>query len=248
LPLIIVPIIMLIFIPGLVTFLPALEGVAGSSSSDMAALLRQIPPRLQAELAGFNDSQSMVYLMVVYFLAPMYLIIPLMTASVIAADSFVGEKERKTLEGLLYTPTTDYELFLAKALVAFVPAVIIAWAGFVLYTVVVNLAGWPTMGRLFFPNLMWFILALWVAPAVAGLGLSVTVLVSARSSSFQEASQISGLVVLPLVLLVVSQATGVMYLSLWLVALLGLVAWVIDGCLLWFGGRIFQRDNLAGRL
>jgi ABC-type Na+ efflux pump permease subunit len=41
-----------------------------------------------------------------------------MVSSVLAADSFAGEKERKTLEALLYTPTTDRELFTAKLLEA----------------------------------------------------------------------------------------------------------------------------------
>jgi ABC-2 type transport system permease protein len=178
----------------------------------------------------------------------MYLILPLMVASVIAADSFAGEKERKTLEALLYTPMTDGELFLAKLLAAWLPAVGVAWGGFVLYALLANLAAWPTMGRVFFPNLMWIFLALWVAPAVAGLGLGVTVLISVRAQGFQDAYQLGAIVVLPIILLVVGQATGVIYFSAWLVLLLGLFVWAVDLALLWFGGRTFQRQELATRL
>ena len=71
--------------------------------------------------------KALIVLILVYFFAPFYLILPLMVASVIAADSFAGEKERKTLEALLYTPTTDGELFLAKMLSAWTPAVAVAW-------------------------------------------------------------------------------------------------------------------------
>jgi hypothetical protein len=55
-------------------------------------------------------------------------------------------------------------------------------------------------------------------------------------------------VVLPILLLVVGQATGVMYFSTWLVLLLGLGFWVVDLLLLWLGGRMFRRQELATRL
>jgi hypothetical protein len=124
----------------------------------------------------------------------------------------------------------------------------VAWGSFILYTIVANVAAWPTMGRLFFPNLMWIVLTLWVAPAVAGLGLGVTVLVSARAQGFQDAYQMGAIVVLPIILLVVGQATGVMYFSTWLVLLLGLFFWILDAVLLWFGARTFRRSELAAKL
>jgi ABC-type Na+ efflux pump permease subunit len=207
-----------------------------------------MPPSLQAELAGYDEPQTVVVLLLVYFLAPMYLILPLMVSSVIAADSFAGEKERKTLEALLYTPTTDGELFLAKLLSAWLPALGVAWGGFLLYAIVANVASWPTMGQVFFPNLMWIVLALWVAPAAAGVGLGTTVLISVRAQGFQDAYQLGAIVVLPIVLLFIGQATGVMYFSLGLVVLLGLVLWAVDAALLWLGGRTFQRSELAARL
>jgi ABC-2 type transport system permease protein len=247
-PLIVVPVIILGGLPALVAFAPALQDIPGSPFAGLDTFMEQMPSGLQAALAGYDEMQAIVVLALVYILAPMYLILPLMVASVIAADSFAGEKERKTLEALLYTPTTDRELFLAKLLSAWLPSVGIAWGGFLLYAVVANLAAWPTIGRLFFPTTMWVVLALWVAPAVAGLGLGVTVLISARAQGFQEAYQLGAVVVLPILLLVVGQATGVMYFSVGLVLLLGLVFWVIDAALLWFGGRIFRRGELAARL
>jgi ABC-type Na+ efflux pump permease subunit len=171
-----------------------------------------------------------------------------MVASVIAADSFAGEKERKTLEALLYTPTTDAELLLGKLLSAWVPALAVAWGCFAVYTIVANIAAWPTMGRIFFPNAMWVVLALWVAPAAAGVGLGTTVLISVRAQGFQDAYQLGAMVVLPIVLLVIGQATGVIYFSIWLALLLGLVLWAITAALLWFGAKTFQRSELAVRL
>jgi ABC-type Na+ efflux pump permease subunit len=238
----------MVLLPGLAAFAPALQDMPGTPFSGLEEFLGRMPTALQAELAGYDEMQAIIVLALVYLLAPMYLILPLMVSSVIAADSFAGEKERKTLEALLYTPTTDGELLLAKMLSAWLPAVAIAWGGFVLYSIVANLAAWPVMGRIFFPNLMWVILALWVAPAVAGVGLGTTVLVSARAQGFQEAYQLGAVVVLPIVILVVAQAAGVMYFSTWLVFLLGLLFWIVAALLLWFGARTFRRAELAVRL
>ena len=248
-PIIVVPIVILTLMPAMAFFAPMLElSSAGSPLDDLAFYLESLPLSIADELAGMNDLQQIIYLMLVYLLAPMYLILPLMVASVIAADSFAGEKERKTLEALLYTPTTDRELFVAKMLSAWLPAVGVAWLGFLVYAIMANLSSWQTMGRLFFPNAMWVVLALWVAPAVAGLGLGVTVLVSARAKSFQEAYQLGGVLVLPIILLMVGQATGVMYFSTGLVFLLGVAFWAIDVALLWFGGQAFQRSEVIAQL
>jgi len=247
-PLIVVPAIFMVILPALAGLVPLFDAELGESLRELDAFLQGMPSSFQSELAGYSDAQMLIVLLLVYLLAPMYLILPLMVASVIAADSFAGEKERKTLEALLYTPTTDGELFLAKLLSAWLPALAVAWGGFVLYAVVANLAAWPTMGKVFFPNLMWLILVLWVAPAVAGVSLGFSVLVSVRAQGFQDAYQLGAMVVLPVVLLAIGQATGVMYFSTWLVFLLGLFCWILDAILLWFGSRTFRRQQLAARL
>ena len=95
---------------------------------------------------------------------------------------------------------------------------------------------------------MWLVLAFWVAPAIAGLGLVATILVSSRAQGFQDAYQMGALVVLPLLALMISQATGVMFLSTGLVFFLGAVVWILDGALLWWGGRWFRRTELFSRL
>jgi ABC-2 type transport system permease protein len=245
LPIIIVPLVMLLLLPILAAFAPHLVNLPGAS--DLTGLLDRMPESFAARFEGLDDDQTVVTLLLVYLFAPMYLIVPLMVASVIAADAFAGEKERRTLEALLYTPTTDEELLVGKLLTGFVPALAVAWGGFLLYVVVANAAGWQVMGRLFFPTPMWWVLALWVAPAVAAVGLGATVLVSARVQTFQEAYQIGGVVVLPIVLLVVGQAAGVVVLSTAVVVALGAAFWVVAAVLLVVGARTFRRGELLAR-
>ncbi len=238
-PIIILPLILFVVLPLMLGLAPALFSIPSDSFAEVQQMLDTMPPALRASLVGLSMMQQTVVLFLVYIMAPLYLIVPMMVSSVVAADSFAGEKERKTLEALLYTPTSDRELLIAKMLGAWLPAVAVAWLGFALYAVVVNLAGWPTMGRVFFPNAMWLVLAIWVAPAVAGLGLASMVLVSVRAQGFQDAYQLGTLAILPIVILMIAQATGVIYFSVTLVLLLGLVLWIIDAVLIVFGNRTF---------
>ena len=57
----------------------------------------------------------MMFYTMINMMAPMFfLMIPLMSATVTASSSFVGEKERSTIETLLLTPMTVRQIFRAK--------------------------------------------------------------------------------------------------------------------------------------
>ena len=112
-PMIIVPVVLLVALPAMAALVPSATALVASPMAGLDTFMENLPDALLAELAGYNEGQQLVILTLLHFLAPMYLIIPLMVASVIAADSFAGEKERKTLEALIHTPATDWELFLA---------------------------------------------------------------------------------------------------------------------------------------
>ncbi|HEY43457.1 MAG TPA: hypothetical protein G4O11_05680, partial [Anaerolineae bacterium] len=102
------------------------------------------------------------------------------------------------------------------------------------------------MHRIFFPNTMWLVLITWVVPALPGLGLGVMVILSTRAQGFQDANQIGNIVVLPVLLLLGGQLLGAMYFSVTMVFLVGLVIWLLDGLLIWFGSRSFRRGRLLG--
>jgi len=73
------------------------------------------------------------------------------------------------------------------------------------------------------------------------------VLVSARVNTFQEAYQIGGVVVLPIVVLLIGQATGAVVFSVGLTLLLGAVFWAAAAALLFFGARGFRRGDVLSR-
>ena len=120
--------------------------------------------------------------------------------------------------------------------------------GFVAYALVANVAAWPIMGRVFFPNATWLVLVSWVAPAFAALGMAAMVLISMRVNGTHEAIQLGGLLVLPLVGLVVGQVRGLVLLGPALVAAVGVVVWLLDAVLLYYGVRAFRRARLVTRL
>jgi ABC-2 type transport system permease protein len=245
-PLIVAPILILVvFLPGAAALAPKVGYLETADAAWLGDVIEVMPAGFKQTMAGYDLAQMFVYMLLVYGAAALYVLLPLMVVTGVAADSFAGEKERKTLEALLYTPTTDGELLLGKLLSALLPALGITWGGFLAYTVMANLAAWPVMGRLFFPTTAWVILALWIAPAIAALGLGAMVLISSRARTFQEANQLAGVVSLSLFAVLGAGLIGLIALSAWLAVLLGLVLWAIDGALLWFGRRGFQRSKLA---
>jgi ABC-2 type transport system permease protein len=164
LPIVLLPVILFVVLPLLVLGLPAIFDSTGAGDSDLQELLAMVAPGLRAQLEGLDPDAAGAVFFLVYMLAPMFLIVPIMVSNVIAADSFVGEKERKTLEALLYTPTTDGELLMGKLLSAWLPALLVSLLGYLLYSITANLAAAQLVGKPLFPNLIWTVMVIWVAP------------------------------------------------------------------------------------
>jgi ABC-2 type transport system permease protein len=241
----------MLLVPGLLLVaLPLGLGIAARNrvAGDLGGLLESIPDTIAAPLESLPEQERLLVLILGYLLAPLFLVVPLMVSAVLAADAFAGEKERRTLEGLLHLPISDRDLFVAKLAAAFIPAIAVSWAGFVAFAVVANVVGWPVMHRIFIPTRLWAVVILWVAPAVATLGLGVMVRVSARAKTTQEANQLGGAVILPLIFLAVGQSTGLLLVDLPVAVGIGTGVWIIAIWLVSRGARKFTRDALASGL
>lgn len=227
--------------------LPATIGLAARASRgvDVSRFLAGVPGDLARPILELPVREQLIVLVNGYLLAPLFLIVPLMVSAVLAADAFAGEKERRTLESLLHSPISERDLFLAKFLSAFLPAVAISWTGFAAFVVVANGVAWPVMGRVFVPTQLWGVVIAFVAPGVAALGLGVMVRVSARTSTAQEANQLGGAVILPLIFLAVAQTTGLLLVTLPVAIGVGATVWALALLLLRGGMRRFTRDALT---
>jgi ABC-2 type transport system permease protein len=251
LPITLVPVFFLVLIPIMVIQAPGLSGIPVQRFLDagpMKLMIEHMPATVARSLQGLNAEQQMIVLLTCYALLPFFLIIPLMIATVIGASSFAGEKERRTIEGLIHTPATDLDLFLGKCLASVIPATVVAWVGFLAYGLVVNLCGWRAMHRIFFPPVHWVVFMAWMVPAVSGLGTATVVLISSKVGTFMEAQQIGAAMVVPVLALLAGQLTGTIYFSIPFIIVGGLVVWLLDALLLWFGARIFSRSTIILRL
>ena len=106
-------------------------------------------------IANKPPDEQILVLVLGFLMAPLFLIVPLMVSAVIAADAFAGEKERRTIEATLNLPISDRDLFIAKTLGSFLPAVVVSWVGFFCYAVIANTIAWPITDRIFVPTRLW---------------------------------------------------------------------------------------------
>ncbi len=244
-PLVIIPLLFVVIIPTAIMLLGN-NTAPRSSINGLQGFLDNLPQGIVPP--GFSTEQTVVYAVIVYFMAPFFLIIPVMVASITASSSFVGEKERRTIEGLLYTPLTDRELVLAKVLVSVTPSVILAWISFLIYTALVNALGAPLMGGIFFPTWTWAIIILALVPLVAFLATSLIVAVSGRSTTMQGAQGSAVLIVLPVIALVVGQGTGLLLFDTSIALIASAVLLLIDAAVLTMVVGRFQRERIITRL
>ena len=244
----IVPAIFVIIMPLVFTLLiPNLNGAPQdmlSSDEDIQFFVERMPPNLRQYIDFSKPTESLIVIMLGFMLAPMFLIIPLMFSTTIAAESFAGERERKTIESLLYTPATDADLLVGKVTASAIPSILVTWIGFAVYTLILNLAPYRFFQRIWFPLPTWWPLIFWITPALVVMGIALTVIISARVQNFLGAYQTSAAVVLLVVLLFAGQMTGVLYLSVGVEMVLGAVFWIIAMVLAYFGFKTFNRGAL----
>lgn len=246
-PMIILPMIFAILMP--TAMIIAVQSSPDASQAltgdpDIQSFLTNLPANTQTAMSVMDENQASIYLTLGLMMAPMFLIFPLMYASIIAAESFAGEFERKTLEALLYTPASDKDLFFGKVMAAFIPAVIITWLSFLVYVVILNWLGYPLFHAIWFPIASWWPLIFWVSPAISLMSVAITVLISAKVKNFIGTYQLSGSLVLIVVGLFVGQIAGVIYLSVTFGLIVGLICWIIAAVILAIAIKSFHRQKL----
>jgi ABC-type Na+ efflux pump permease subunit len=233
----VMPILLVVLLPAM--YLAIIYLVPPSQVNGMDKILTLLPP----EAKYFSQKQSMFY-MLTNILCPMFfLMIPLMISSISAACSFVGEKERGTIETLLLTPLSVGRIFKAKVFGCVILSAISTALSFVAFSVTISV-GDIMLGMPFFLNWNWLVLVLLLAPAITVFGVIFMVIFSGRSKSYMEAFQTSSYIILPLVLLFVGQFTGLFQLNALILLILSAVIILLDIVLLIFGSRTFTPEKL----
>ncbi len=246
LPIVILPFIFSVLLPILVSMVP---GSTGTSPENLEEITRNLPSQVKNKLVGMTNQQIMFYITTLYLFAPFFIIIPIMAPSAIASDSFAGEKERRTIEALLATPISDTEMFLGKTLVSFIPTMTVTIASFITYSAIVNLYS-TTMFKWepLLPNLTWLTMIFLLSPTVALASIGLTVMVSAKLKGVREAQQNSAVLLIPIIILVIIQASGAVFIGPSMItALTGIFA-TIDFLVIYLGVKMFKREEILSKL
>ncbi len=235
-PMLGVPLLFAVILPFL-TFYVALY-----NAPEIVARIAAIPAA-PIYLHDLVSSTSLLSYFAVSILGPIFMTMPILTASVIAADSFAGEKERKTSESLLATPISMPELLLGKILASLIPTVFITISVFALYGVVVNELSMMYFDKAVLPTLPWIMMML-ESPLLALAAISIVVIISSHVRGTKEAQQITTLLILPVLLMPFVSTLGIADLTFDFLLRLSVVLAALDLAAIYVGVRTFRKEAI----
>lgn len=166
---------------------------------------------------------------------------PVTVSLVIALESFVGEKERRSIEPLLTTPLSDLQLYLGKLLAAMVPPLFASYLGMAMYLLSLYRQGSWLPGDVLLAQIA-------VLAAVNCLVMvSGAVVVSSQTTSMRGANLLAAFIILPMAMLLQGQSIVITWAKsevLWW-TIFGQV--IIAVLLIRTGVAHFNREELLGR-
>ncbi|OLS41862.1 ABC transporter permease subunit [Bacillus sp. MRMR6] len=249
-PMMIVAIILCVIVPSGFAYFGLHFDLIGKSGEDIEkpinAFIEKFPvDEMKNTLAALPTmGYKFTYFFLNFMMIPFFLMVAIINSMVTSSNSFVGEKERNTLETLLFAPISIRDLFIGKVLASLVPTLAISFIAFLINLIIVNIITYPYFGEILFINSTWLTLMFWVIPTLVLFNIILNVLISAKVKSFQEAQQFGGILVLPIVGIVISQASGLFFLSPIILFIIGLVLLIANVFLLKLVAKFNQRNTL----
>lgn len=232
----VVPIMLTIVLPS-VFVLGAI--LSPESISDFQVLLDMLPATAEG-----SEQQRILGLLLNKIMPIFFLMIPIMISSVMAASSFVGEKEKRTLETLLYSPLSLKQLFQSKILAGFVVGMAASYLAFLAMILTVEAEMLILTGGMILPDASWLVVMLLIAPALSLAAIAITVRGSARAQSMEESQQRAVLLLFPLLALIIGQFGGMLLINVWLLLGLGAILAAVDVLLMRGAAGRFTYEQL----
>src|SRR5215213_5931692 len=233
----------IIFIPLLLTLVPlgALYGLGHAPSKDNVDECTELVARANPALVGMGQAELVQAIMGQAF-SSMFLLLPMILPSIIASYSIVGEKANRTLEPLLATPITTWELLTGKILAALLPTMLLTWIAGAIF--VTGVAAAALNARVFaaIVSLGWLTVFLVCTPLLALIAIAAMVAISARVNDPRTAQQFSAWVVVPFLAVFFSQLTGVLVLNPLNALVAAMLLAIIAGLAIWGVTGLFQRE------
>lgn len=235
--LLIVPLALVIVLPSIFVLVTAF---APDAASDFQKILDMLPAD-----NGARSQQQRIFGLILNNIMPVFfLMIPIMASSVMAASSFVGEKEKHTLETLLYSPLSLTQMFQAKILAGFSVGMMVSYISFAAMMLVLELEVFLLTGKAILPSSSWLAIMLLIAPAISIIAIAVTVRSSAKAQTIEEAQQRAVFLVFPILALLIGQFTGILLISAGLLWGVGAVLAALDVLLMRGAAGSFTYEKL----
>jgi uncharacterized membrane protein SpoIIM required for sporulation/ABC-type transport system involved in multi-copper enzyme maturation permease subunit len=166
---------------------------------------------------------------------------PLAFTLVVALESFVGEKERGTIEPLLSSPLEDKHLYLGKLMVGVTTPLLFSFASIGAYLLLL------ARRDVEFPSVYMLALILLLTFAHAVLMVSAAIVISIQATTIRAASLLASFVVVPVAFLLQGETVLIFWGNedvLWL-AILAVI--LLSWLLVRLGLAHFRREYLLGR-
>ena len=186
---------------------------------DIEPLLEMLPANIVSD-----DMVKTTFLFLFEFIMPMFfLLIPVLSSTIMAASSFVGEKEKSTLETLLYCPLSLKQIYQAKVWSSFFFSIGVTFISFILMLIIMEAGALLIIGNMILPGLSWLFTMLAVSPAVSLLSITFIVMISAKSKTMEDAQQKTVFLIIPIFMLIAGQFTGIMIINAWYLLAIGTI-------------------------
>jgi ABC-2 type transport system permease protein len=236
-----------VIVPPLIfSLLPIVLIILTGKIPSAAARLNTVSALPIPSLTGLSTIEFGQALVALQF-SVLYLALPAIIPSVIAAYSIVGEKSNRTLEPLLATPIKTWELLVGKCLAAVLPAIIATWLSGAIF--IVAFSQLALSSRIFAAVVTpgWLVaLFLWT-PVLSLLAVAFITAISSRVNDPRTAEQFSAWFVLPLLLIFFGQMFGIIVLGVLFALLALLVLVLVTIAAFWVVTLLFQREVILTR-
>ena len=240
LPVVIVTVMSLVLPFGIAVGVPAMTGRSLGEDADLV----RVSAVVRTDDTLSNDARVQLFLFQQFLM--LFLLTPITGAMALAAHAIVGEKQARTLEPLLATPITTFELLAAKVFGALIPTLAISLAGLALYFAgILAIASSGVAGAM--ASARTLTLVVLVAPAAALVSLQSAILISSRTNDPRTAQQFGVLIIIPLAGILLAEFTGSLWLSATTLGLLGLGLLGVWLLLTLLSVAVFDREAILTR-
>lgn len=218
-----------------------------SVDASMPGEFADVPPEFLAICGDGATATDCMQIYLVNMFMLLFMMMPVIIPVTIAGYSVIGEKTTRTLEPLLATPISTFELLAGKSLAAAVPAIVIGWLSFGIFLVGLFILGVSPVVIRHIVSPTWLLGVLLASPLMAIAATNFALYVSSRVNDPRVAEQISVLLIIPILAGLIGQLAG--WIVIDIITVLSFIGALVllDIGMIYLGVTIFERETILTR-